>query len=192
MNERKFDPAKASRLEDPERQRFLPYARILELMDLSGAQTVIDYGAGTGALSVEIGRLEDGTVYAVEENPEMARLLEEKLSGSGLDGVRPLVIEDNRVPLPDESADRVLALNLLHEVVGESALAEMRRLLSEEGFLLVVDWDSEVERDEGPPARVALSQRQARRMLEEAGFEAWPVAAEDFPYHYAFIARKAS
>lgn len=192
MNERKFDPAKASRLEDPERQRFLPYARILELMDLSGAQTVIDYGAGTGALSVEIGRLEDGTVYAVEENPEMARLLEEKLSGSGLDGVRPLVIEDNRVPLPDESADRVLALNLLHEVVGESALAEMRRLLSEEGFLLVVDWDSEVERDEGPPARVALSQRQARRMLEEAGFEARPVAAEDLPYHYAFIARKAS
>ena len=88
-------------------------------------------------------------------------------------------------------ADRVLALNLLHEVVGEGALAEMRRLLSNEGFLLAVDWDSEVERDDGPPAHVALSQTEARRMLEEAGFEALPVAADEFPYHYAFIARRA-
>ena len=158
MNERKFDPARAHKLEDPERQRFLPYARIVELLDLSGTQTVIDYGAGTGALSVELGRsLEDGTVYAIEENPEMARLLEKKLSGSGLAGVHPVVIKDNQVPLPDGSADRVLALNLLHEVVGEGALAEMRRLLPGDGFLLVVDWDSEVERDEGPPAHVALS-----------------------------------
>ena len=158
MNERKFDPARAHKLEDPERQRFLPYARIVELLDLSGTQTVIDYGAGTGALSVELGRsLEDGTVYAIEENPEMARLLEKKLSGSGLAGVHPVVIKDNQVSLPDGSADRVLALNLLHEVVGEGALAEMRRLLPGDGFLLVVDWDSEVERDEGPPAHVALS-----------------------------------
>lgn len=190
-HERKFDPARAHKLEDPERQRFLPHRRIVQMLDLSGAETVIDYGAGTGALSVELGRSLAGTVYAVEENPEMARLLEKKLSGAGLGGVHPVVIKDNQVPLPDGSADRVLALNLLHEVVGEGALAEMLRLLSGEGFLLVVDWDSEVERDEGPPAHVALSRTEARRMLQEAGFEARPVDAEEFPYHFAFIARRA-
>ncbi|MDN5698472.1 MAG: methyltransferase domain-containing protein [Rubrobacter sp.] len=190
-HERKFDPAGASKLDDPERQRYLPHARIVDLLRLSGTETVVDYGAGTGTVSVELGRsLEEGIVYAVEENPKMARLLEEKLSGAGLVGVRPVVIRDNQVPLPDESADRVLAVNLLHEVAGEGALAEMHRLLRPEGFLLIVDWDSEVERDQGPPDHVALSQTEARRMLEEAGFNTQPVAAEEFPYHFAFIARR--
>lgn len=190
--ERKFDPAKASNLDDPERQRYLPHERILELLELSGSQAVVDYGAGTGSLSVRLaGSVQEGSVYAVEENPEMARLLRERLAREEGGVVRPVVVRDNQVPLPDGSADRVLAVNLLHEVVGESALAEMRRLLAEDGFLLVVDWDSEVEREQGPPAHVALSAQRARSMLEEAGFSARPVAGGEFSYHYAFIARKA-
>jgi ubiquinone/menaquinone biosynthesis C-methylase UbiE len=189
--ERKFDPAKAGKLEDPERQRFLPHDRLVELLDLSGGETVVDYGAGTGAVAIALGeRLRGGKVFAVEENPEMARLLEERLSDTHDTRVSPLVIRDNQVPLPDGAADRVLAVNLLHEVVGESALAEMRRLLSEAGLLLVVDWDSEVERDQGPPSHIALSPHQGRAMLEEAGFYVESVPSAGFPYHYALLARK--
>jgi len=140
---------------------------------------------------VELGRaLAEGTVYAVEENVEMARLLQQKLSDAGMPRVHPLVIEDNQVPLADGSADRVLAVNLLHEVVGENALEEMRRLLSPEGLLLVVDWDAEIERDQGPPAHVALSPEQGRRMLEEADFTVESIAETGFPYHYALASRK--
>ncbi len=191
VHERKFDPDRAAVLEDLDRQRFLPNTKIVQLLALSGTETVIDYGAGTGALSVELGRaLAEGTVYAVEENVEMARLLQQKLSDAGMPRVHPLVIEDNQVPLADGSAYRVLAVNLLHEVVGENALEEMRRLLSPEGLLLVVDWDAEIERDQGPPAHVALSPEQGRRMLEEAGFTVESIAQTGFPYHYALAARK--
>lgn len=187
--ERKFDPAKAGKLEDAERQRFLPHDRIAELLDLSGGETVVDYGAGAGAVAIALGeRLHGGKVFAVEENPEMARLLEEKLSSTHGSRLRPLAIRDNQVPLSDGVADRVLAVNLLHEVVGETALAEMRRLLSAAGLLLVMDWDSSVERDQGPPAHTSLSPSQGRAMLEEAGFYVESVPATGFPYHYALLA----
>lgn len=187
----KFDPSRASRLEDPERQRFLPNGRVLELLELSGAETVVDYGAGSGVLSAELGRaLPRGEVHAVEESPEMFRMLEEKISASGLGNVRPLKISGNRVPLPDACADRVLAVNLLHEIVGESALEEMRRLLKPGGTLLVVDWRSDVEREEGPPRRVTFDPEGARDMLEEAGFAPRLVAEGEFPYHLSLVARK--
>ncbi len=37
-------------------------------------------------------------------------------------------IRDNKVPLEDWAADLILAVNLLHEVVDETAIDEMRRL----------------------------------------------------------------
>ena len=39
-------------------------------------------------------------------------------------------------------------------VVGEIALAEMRRMLSLDGLRLVVDWRGDVERESGPPKEV--------------------------------------
>lgn len=185
----KFDPARASKLHDPARQGFLPNGRVLELLRLSGSETVVDYGAGSGVLSIELGRaLPEGTVHAVEESPQMFRLLRDRIGESGLSNVIAHEIQANSTPLPDGAADRVLAVNLLHEVVGETALGEMRRLLGPEGFLLVVDWRSDVAREEGPPARVTFDPEGARRMLEEAGFETENFPDTGFPYHLALIA----
>lgn len=186
----KFDPARASRLEDPDRQRFLPNERALELLRLSGSETVVDYGAGSGVMTVELGHaLPRGEVHAVEESPEMFELLEEKLSGAGLDNVHTHEIRNNHVSLPDGYADRMLAVNLLHEVVGEGALGEMRRLLKPDGFLLMVDWRADVEREEGPPRHVTFDPEGARGTLEESGFAVESVAEGEFPYHLAFQAR---
>lgn len=120
----------------------------------------------------------------------MFGLLQERISEAGLENVRPLEISENRVPLPDECADRALAVNLLHEIVGESALEEMRRLLKPEGTLLVVDWRADVDREEGPPRLVTFDPEGALGMLEEAGFAAELVAEGEFPYHLALLARK--
>ena len=68
-----------------------------------------------------------------------------------------LAIASNRVPEPDGGVDRVLAVNLLHEVRGEPALEEMRRLLGPDGLLLVGDW----ERGRDPSERSALPTRSS-------------------------------
>ncbi|MCL6439044.1 MAG: class I SAM-dependent methyltransferase [Rubrobacteraceae bacterium] len=182
---RKFDPSRAGNLDRPERQRFLPNDRVLDLLDLAGDETVVDYGAGTGTLTIPLAhRLPRGTVHAIDENPQMIERLRERLAAEHLPNVSVHHISDDAVPLPDGSADRILAVNLLHELE-EKALREMQRLLTPSGFLLVVDWNADVERDAGPPADEALSPEQGRAFLASAGFSCQTLDA-GFPYHFVF------
>lgn len=186
----KFHPSRAAKLDRPERQRFLPNEGIISLLALRGSETVLDYGAGIGVLSIPLARsLPGGIVYAVDESPEMLEYLRRRLDESGLDNVRAHLVRDNSLSLSDRSVDRVLALDLLHEVVGESALQEMRRVLRPDGFLLVVDWRADVEREEGPPSEVSLTPQAARHMLEEAGYDVAAIEDERFPYHFVYLAR---
>jgi ubiquinone/menaquinone biosynthesis C-methylase UbiE len=188
----KFDPADFAKLERPERQRILPNERVVGLLELGGSETVVDYGAGSGVLSIPVARgLPEGKVHAVDESPEMIEHLRRRLEETGLANVRPQLVRENSLDLESGSVDRVLAVNLLHEVVGETALQEMRRVLRPEGFLLAVDWRADVERKEGPPAEVSLTPEAAREMLEQAGFDVAPVEGERFPYHFAYLARRS-
>jgi trans-aconitate methyltransferase len=85
----KFDPANVAKLERPERQRILPNERIVGLLELGGSETVVDYGAGSGVLSVPVARgLPEGVVHAVDESPEMIEHLRRRLEETGLANFR--------------------------------------------------------------------------------------------------------
>ena len=184
----KFDPAHAAKLDSPERQRILPNERVVELLELHGSETVLDYGAGIGVLTVPVAReLPAGIVHAVDESAGMLRLLRERVDRTYSYSVRPQLIENNLVNMANNCVDRVLAVNLLHEVVGEGALEEIRRLLKSDGFLLVIDWRSDVERDMGPPPDVSLTPEEGAEMLKEAGFDVTPVEDGAFPYHFVLV-----
>lgn len=72
----KFDPKKTGRLDSPERRKILPEERVLELLELGGEETVVDYGAGSGVLTVPVSEsVPAGLVYAVDESREMLRHL---------------------------------------------------------------------------------------------------------------------
>ncbi len=172
--ERKFDPARADQLDAPERDTYLPNAPLLALLELRGGETVLDYGAGTGRLAIAVRTAlgAGGRVIAVDENEEMVARLRERIVAAGAQ-VETTPIESNRVPEPDGAVDRVLAVNLLHEVHGERTLEEMRRLLAPDGLLLVADWERgrEPERALGPPDEILYSEQEAAAELERAGFE---------------------
>ena len=185
---KKFDPARAHVLDAPEREAYLPTAELVRLLELDEVERVIDYGAGTGrfatAIAHELGA--GGSVVAVDENEEMFERL--SANAAGAERVEAMLIEGNRVPLDDGWAQRIVALNLLHEVRGETALAEMRRLLAPGGFVLVVDWERGRDRDFGPPDDVLYSRGEAEAELRGAGLRADPVNAA-LPYHFAIKAR---
>ncbi len=185
---RKFDPARAHLLDSPERERTLPAATLVAWLELSGSETVLDYGAGTGRFTLEVaGKLPNGRVIAIDESPEMMKLLQARTAGQR--NVETIPTADNEVPLPDESVDRILAVNLLHEVRGESALAEMRRLLAERGLLIVVDWDRDRPSDSGPPTAHRYSAAEARQELTFAGFDA-ELLSTTLPHHFALRAHR--
>lgn len=185
---KKFDPSRAHMLDAPERERYLPSAAIVGLLDLAGGELVVDYGAGTGRLTLPIASAltAGGRVLAVDESPPMVQRLREAIDGR--DNAQALLIGANRVPLPDGAADRVLAVNLLHEARGEGAFAEMRRLLKPDGMLVAIDWEKGRPRESGPPDEILYSESEAIAELEAAGLRA--VAAPiELPYHFALIAR---
>ena len=98
---------------------------------------------------------------------------------------------DNRVPLPDGSADAIVAVNLWHEIYDEpAALDALRRLLTPGGRLAIVDWAT-VERPVGPAVTNVLSLDQALAVTDGMGLAATAVhpAGSLFPYHYAIVAR---
>ena len=189
----KFDPAKAGRLDAPEREGYLPDAPLVDLLVLDGTETVVDYGAGTGRLAIAVARAlaDGGRVLAVEENEEMLVLLSERIAEEGA-RVEAVLVAENRVPLPNAAVDRVLAVNLLHEVRGERALAEMRRLLRPEGLLLVADWERgrDPQRPLGPPDEILYTEAGAAAELERAGFAV--EAHAGFPYHFVLLARPSA
>jgi SAM-dependent methyltransferase len=187
MSERdpkKFDPARAHVLDAPERERFLPTAELVALLQLQGDETVVDYGAGTGrvALVVAAQLIDGGKVIAADESEEMFERLAAQLSET--DNARALLIADNHVPLDAGAAERVLAVNLLHEVRGERALAEMRRLLAHGGFALVVDWERGRDRDGGPPDELLYTRAEAEAEMQAADLRTELVDTA-LPYHFA-------
>jgi ubiquinone/menaquinone biosynthesis C-methylase UbiE len=183
----KFDPAGAHLLDSSERDTFLPDSVLVDLLELTGAETVLDYGVGTGRVAVAVaGRLSQGRVIAVDESPEMVELLQTRTGQSA--NIEVMAIAENRVALDDASVDRILAVNLLHEVRGEAALTGMRQLLTPGGFLLVVDWDQERPSDPGPPTAHRYSTSDAQQDLTAVGFDVEPLDT-DLPYHFVLRAR---
>lgn len=194
MQSHKFDPARAEMLDAPDRDRFLPDSVIIDALALEGDETVIDYGAGTGRLTLAAAaRLPGGRVVALDESPEMVARLCERVAGAPADlraRVQVLQITANEVPLPDASAQRILAVNVLHELRGERALQEMGRLLAKEGSLLVFDWDRDRPDDTGPPAEHRYDRPSAVAELHQAGFSVAELELE-LPYHFALRASHA-
>jgi ubiquinone/menaquinone biosynthesis C-methylase UbiE len=209
----KFDPKNVARLDDPARLDYQPVRDVLGLLELTGDETVVDYGAGVGYLTLPLAAaLPRGRVVAVDMSAELLEELGERPHGQasrgatrGTDGatrvsdgaaaaderVELVHTTDNRVPLPDGSADAIVAVNLWHEIYDEpTALDELRRLLTPGGRLAIVDWAT-VERPIGPAAAHMLSLDQALAVTDGMGLAATAVhpAGSLFPYHYAIVAR---
>jgi ubiquinone/menaquinone biosynthesis C-methylase UbiE len=181
-----WDPANARMLDAPERERDMPAGKVLEMLSLQGTETVIDYGAGTGRLALAVAErvAPPGRVIAIEDSSEMFQLLSERLAGVAR--AEPMLIEGDDVQLPDQTANRILAVDVLHHI-RPNALAEIHRLLAPDGLLLLIDWERGHAREGGPPDGVLLTPTQAIRELAAAGLEASPIESP-FTHRYVLLA----
>jgi ubiquinone/menaquinone biosynthesis C-methylase UbiE len=192
---RKFDPAKFAKLEDPGRLDWQHPDAVVDLLGLTGVETVVDYGAGTGVYALPIAAaLPRGRVIAVDLSRELLDILESKLTPELAERVQVIATKANEVPLPDGVAEVVLAVDVWHELYDETeALAEMRRLLSRDGRLVVVDW-APIERPVGPPAAHVLSLERTEAIVTSMGLRVMRSRAPGppLPYHYAVVAGAAA
>jgi len=183
----KFDPAHAADLDVAARDDYLPADSLVDELALHGGEVVVDYGAGTGYLTGPLAAAvgETGRVLAVDESEPMVERLRAALAD--MSAVDVVLISANRVPVEDATVAGILAVNLLHEIRGEGALAEMRRMLAPNGRLVVADWRPGVaERPSGPPDEYLYTPGAAAEELQRWGF-----IVREAPrpaYHYVLVA----
>ncbi|MFI9452818.1 class I SAM-dependent methyltransferase [Amycolatopsis sp. NPDC052450] len=101
-------------------------------------ERVLDLGAGTGKVSMGLLAL-DVTVTAVEPD---AQMLEEL--AKALPAVTPLIGTAERIPLPDESVDAVVAGQAFHWFDLDRAYPEMARVLRPGGVVVAL-WNHDDE-----------------------------------------------
>ena len=188
----RFDPARADKLDNPERLVELPPAKLVELLRISGAETVVDFGAGTGMYSLPLGdAVPLGSVRAVDEQPPLLDRLRARLDAHPSRGnVHPVLAERGRVPLQDGVADRMLIVNVVHHF-DEQAPAEVFRLLAPGGILVVAEY-AQMDRPVGPPNEHVLPLDEVRAVLTRAGFTELAVYAPGTVgrYHTVIVSEK--
>ena len=190
----KFDPKNASRLENPDRLVELPPANLVKLLALSGSETVVDFGAGTGMYTLPVAdALPEGMLVAVDEHQELLDMVGAKLAAHAPAArVELMVNAGGHVPLADGAADRLFMINVLHHIHDDpAALREVLRLLTPGGRLVVVDF-AQMDRPVGPPNDHVLSLEQARAVLAGMGVRELAVyePGEIGRYSFAIVAEK--
>jgi ubiquinone/menaquinone biosynthesis C-methylase UbiE len=161
----------ADKLENPERFIELPPAKLVELLRLSGAETVIDFGAGTGMYSIPLaGAVPLGRVLAVDEQPELLERLRTRLaSHPEIANVEPVLSQGGRTPLDESVAERMLIVNVLHHMDDDpTALDEIRRLLAPGGLLVAAEF-ARMDRPVGPANDHVLPLADVRALLAGVG-----------------------
>jgi SAM-dependent methyltransferase len=182
----RFDPARAAILDDPARFAYVPVEDLLAMLDVPRSATLVDFGTGTGLYALEIARRRpDVRVVALDEQPPMLAHVRAAIARAGLDNVEAAAPE--ALPALAGGVDRVLALNVLHEL-GDRALRDVRALLVENGKAVFVDWNAEVERPVGPPRDHVYGPGEAAERLAKAGFAVGE--RRMLAYHYALAASR--
>lgn len=151
-----FDTYHKDHWVDIEPDRFARYEKLFRLdeeradavlgrVGVQAGETVVDFGCGPGFVAAQLARLvgPDGHVHAVDVNEDMVAKAVEVAEASGRGGwITAHHSPDEHLPLPDGTADRVYAKNVLEYVPDlDGVLAELARLLRPGGTMVASDSD---------------------------------------------------
>ncbi len=130
---------------------------------------LLDVGTGTGRM-LELFAAQAANATGIDRSPEMLRLARAKMADAAWDLRQG---EITALPLADGAADTVLLHQVLHYLQApEAALAELGRVLSPGGRLLIVDFaphQHEELRDRDAHARLGFSDEQIAGWMASAG-----------------------
>ena len=115
---------------------------IIDKMGVVAGMNVIDFGAGSGYMLPHLSKAvgSSGLVYAVEIQPPLIKLLEERVRKANLGNVRVIRSTSSDLPL-STLVDRVLLLNTYGELEDPIGMMKALRLrLRPTGQMVVIDY----------------------------------------------------
>lgn len=169
-----FDAKARTWDDDPEklhRARTLAQA-VAEAVPLTAQSRVLEYGAGTGQLSLALAP-RVGSVLLADASAGMVDVARERLSEHGLDPGRAVRLDLLADPAPGERFDLVVSAMTLHHVPDVPRLLRvLRGLLDQGGWVALADLDSEngLFHDEPFDGHHGFDRDDLATQLSEAGY----------------------
>ena len=181
----------AAWLERDEREREERGDLMLRELGLRPGMNVADVGAGTGYYARRMAPLTGptGTVYAVDVQPEMIRMLTDLAQKSGLANIKPVLAALDNVRLPDASIDLAIMVDVYHELeFPYEVMQSIVRALKPGGKIVLVEYRAE---DRAVPIK-ALHKMSEAQVRDEAGQHAltYERTASSLPWQHMVIFKK--
>ncbi len=128
------------------RQREEDCERMLANLGVKEGMTVCDMGCGNGFYSLQLATMvgDDGRVLAVDVQPEMLKLLRERMEKQGVENITPILGSFHNPYLPAEQVDIILCVDVYHEFSHpEQMLRAMRDSLKPDGVIVLLEFRTE-------------------------------------------------
>ncbi|MGM0853451.1 MAG: class I SAM-dependent methyltransferase [Bacillota bacterium] len=134
----------------------------------SKTKSLIDYGSGTGLISLALTDLVD-SILLVDSSEQMLEVAKAKISHNGITNSKVLY-SDFTQGTPELKADIVLmSLVLLHIPDTKKILQELFNILNDGGKLIIVDFDKN-DHINHPKVHNGFSHEELKERLSEVGF----------------------
>jgi len=174
--------------DDPKRDTWQKPSEVVRALALMPGMNAADLGAGTGYflpyLSAAVG--DQGTVFAVEVEPNLLVHIRRRAEEARMANVVPVLASSDDARLPLREIDLLLVVDTYHHF--DDRLRYLRRLaraLKPGGRVVVIDW-RKGELPEGPPPAHKLPREQILEEMHAAGYEIIDEPAF-LPYQYFLI-----
>jgi len=178
-------------LERPERMEEERPDRVLAALELKPGMMVADVGAGSGYYSWRIAERvgAGGTVYAVDIQPEMVRLLEQQMTQRGAANVKAILGTATDPRLPAGTLDLALMVDVYHELeYPYEMLASITRALKPAGRLVFIEFKGN---DPTVPIKPLHTMTEAQVRKEAAVHPlVWQKTLSDLPWQHVIVFRK--
>jgi ubiquinone/menaquinone biosynthesis C-methylase UbiE len=189
MTEKKFDPKKLQKLNNPQRLIDIPPDYVWQKLNVHNPEVMVEIGAGTGFFSIAfLQESKTSTLYACDLSDIMIDWMQANVAPK-YPHIIPLKAEEHAVPLDDGITDLVFMINVHHELEDPVlTLEEAKRITKPEGKIFIVDWKKE-DMPEGPPTEIRYLPERVKQQLLDAGFKHIDIY-NDLQKHFLVIGAK--
>lgn len=150
---------------------------------------VVEFGCGYGTFTLPAARIVDGTVFALDIEPEMIERTRRCAAEASLDNVelRHCDFLADGSGLDDGSAGYAMVFNILHLERPQELLGEARRVLRPGGLLGLMHWNHDPGTPRGPDMSFRPTPAECVAAAEDAGFTMVGDLVDLPPYHWGAV-----
>lgn len=177
-------------LERPGREKDERTDLLIDRLPLQANSVVADIGAGTGYFSFAVAeRVPDGEVLAVDIQPEMLAIIDEKKRANGVANVVPVRGTITDPALTPDTVDLIFIVDAYHEFSHPREMGQgMFAALKSGGRIVLIEYRME---DRWVPIKRLhkMSERQAKKEMRALGFR-WVETGDFLPQQHFLVFEK--